>query len=237
MSLRTSNKSQKSKAVLTVAVFLVLPLCATMAQEKPITNYSILGKGKSISNQLKLATSLGVTDIHYSAFPLFHYSMVDSGETTYTPSLHYSDTAAVDTSTAIIKQKSALTAVLLSVVIPGGGQIYNGSYWKVPIIYGLQAFFVTQWISNNKTYQSFRTQYDDSLKAGANSYYLLQLQQDRDAFHDQRDSYAWYIAGVYVLSMLDAYVDAELSGFDVSPKLGVAPDGSASVAVSVRVKF
>lgn len=147
-----------------------------------------------------------------------------------------SDSTAADTSVVVIKQKSALSAVLLSAVIPGGGQVYNGSYWKVPIIYGLQGFFVYEWISNNKSYHSSLTQWQDSLNAGATSY-LAQLQADRDGYHDQRDSYAWYIAGVYALSLLDAYVDAELSGFDISPSLGLAPNGSASAAILVRVKF
>lgn len=141
----------------------------------------------------------------------------------------------VDTSAIVVNQKSALTAVLLSAVLPGAGQIYNGSYWKVPIIIGVQAFFVSQWIANNKTYQSLLAQFADSVEAGVplNS----PLQNKRDSYHDQRDSYAWYIAGIYALSMLDAYVDAELSGFDVSPSLGVTPNGSASFAVSFRVNF
>jgi Family of unknown function (DUF5683) len=180
---------------------------------------------------------------------MIHYSIFDT--TVADTSTHrsivtsplYSDSTIADTSVLIVKQKSALAAVLLSAVIPGGGQIYNGSYWKVPIIYGIQGFFIYEWISNNKTYQSFRTQYDnydDSLKAGKPSYssgYLGQLQGFRDAYHDQRDSYAWYMAGVYALSVLDAYIDAELSGFDVSPSLGLAPDGSASAAICVKVRF
>lgn len=146
------------------------------------------------------------------------------------------DTSQVsDTASVGLHQKSGLEAVLLSAAIPGGGQVYNGSYWKVPIIIGVQAFFVSQWISNNKTYQYYRSQYVASLinfPPDGN----ISLQQERDSYRDQRDSYAWYIAGVYMLSMLDAYVDAELSGFDVSPGLGAAP-AVASVAVSLRIKF
>lgn len=147
------------------------------------------------------------------------------------------DSTTIDTSVVIVKQKSALTAILLSAVIPGGGQIYNGSYWKVPIIYGLQGFFVYEWIQNNNSYRSFRTQLQDSINADPSSLSIGQLQNYRDAYRDQRDSYAWYMAGVYVLSILDAYIDAELSGFDISPNLGFAPDGSTTAAISFRVKF
>ena len=131
-------------------------------------------------------------------------------------------------------QKSALLAVLFSVV-PGGGQVYNGSYWKVPIVWGLQAFFVSQWIANNKNYKLYESKYSSSITP-TNPPGDLTLKDIRNSSLDQRDSYAWYMAGTYLLSMLDAYVDAELSGFDVSPNLGYAPSGK-ELAVSFRVKF
>ncbi len=135
-----------------------------------------------------------------------------------------------DTEAVKEKLKSPLVAVLLSAVIPGGGQVYNGSYWKVPVIFGVQAFFVSQWISNNKNYKNYRSLYSQHTDSTA-------LLSERDMYHDQRDSYAWYIAGVYLLSMLDAYVDAELSGFDVSPGLSVSPNGRVSVALSLKKSF
>ncbi len=148
-----------------------------------------------------------------------------------------------DTASLVTNTKSPLMAVLLSAV-PGGGQIYNGSYWKVPIIWGVQAFFVTQWIYNNKQYRSYRSQFADSLAAGPpfdqstsqRQYYLVTLETIRDAYRDQRDSFAWYMAGVYVLSMVDAYVDAELSGFNVSPNLSATPAGP-TLTVTLSVKF
>jgi hypothetical protein len=189
---------------------------------------------------MKLSTDLGLGQPS-SAVMICYHEFRDATELFTCPNnsfvLDSVSNQIYDTSAVLIKQKSPLVAVLLSATIPGGGQIYNGSYWKVPIIYGLQAFFVSQWISNNKTYQSLRSQYSDSLRTGSNSGYLDQLQQYRDSYHDQRDSYAWYIAGVYLLSIIDAYVDAELSGFDVSSSLGFAPNGSAVAAISFKVKF
>jgi hypothetical protein len=164
-------------------------------------------------------------------------------DTTAEDSTQFRESTA-DTTLVVIKQRSALAAALWSAVIPGGGQIYNRSYWKLPIIYGLQAFFIYEWISNNNTYKSFMNQYEDSLKTAGQppwssqeEYYLSVLQGARDGARDSRDSYAWYMAGVYALSVLDAYIDAELSGFDVSPGLGYAPDGSAGMGILVRVKF
>lgn len=198
-----------------ILTFACLSSSASNAQSKVTDDYQF--------SRLELENNLGICSLDFDSLKV--NTTVQSSDTT------------VDTTIVMIKQKSALTAVLLSVVIPGGGQVYNGSYWKVPIIVGVQAFFITQWISNNKTYQSLKNQYADSLRAGASSDVLTNLQGDRDSFHDQRDSYAWYIAGVYLLSMLDAYVDAELSGFDVSPSLGAGPTGSTNLAVSFRIKF
>ena len=141
------------------------------------------------------------------------------------------------------KLKSPLAAVLFS-LFPGGGQIYNGSYWKVPIVWGVQGYFVYEWIVNNKTYVSYKHELADSLSAGPpfnssdlsrqrNINTLIQL---RNGAQDNRDSYAWYIAGAYLLSMLDAYVDAELSGFTVSPNLSSTPAGNV-FALNVRMKF
>lgn len=245
----------------------VLSILLLLSLNSPVTNAQDKIAGGQY-NRLDLSTDLSIASIRCSVFQLSYSStrrpvLWDNSSTVhYSPSdtmvvdtnadhstvrisrSAVSDSTAADTSVVVIKQNSALTAVLLSAVVPGGGQIYNGSYWKVPIIYGLQAFFVYEWISNNKSYQSFRTQYEDSLKTAGpppwslqQQQYLSSLQGDRDSYHDQRDSYAWYIVGVYALSILDAYVDAELSGFDVSPSLGFAPNGSASAAISVRVKF
>ncbi len=130
--------------------------------------------------------------------------------------------------------KSPLLAVAFSVV-PGGGQLYNGSYWKAPIVWGVQAYFVSQWIINNKDYRFYRSEYSNSITS-LNPDGNATLRSLRDAYLDQRDSFAWYIAGTYLLSMLDAYVDAELSGFDVSPNLSATPAGT-TVAVSFRMKF
>ena len=155
------------------------------------------------------------------------------GDTSATGSLTAADTVSTGP-----RQKSPLVAVLLSAVIPGGGQIYNQSYWKVPIVWGVQAFFVTQWISNNRQYESLKNQVADSIAKGPPyGSDLESLENARNSAHDQRDSYAWYIAGVYLISVVDAYVDAELSGFDVSPALAVSPDKSGTISLSIRARF
>lgn len=118
------------------------------------------------------------------------------------------------------------TATLLSLVIPGAGQVYNRKYWKVPIIYaGLGGFgywFYTE--NNNYNYfaQNLRYEYDDNpetinisgLTGDALSEYKSEHKKNRDrAFIG--------LTVFYVLNIIDANVDAHLTTFDVSDDLSL----------------
>ncbi len=105
----------------------------------------------------------------------------------------------------------------------------------MPIVWGIQGYFVSQWIANNKEYKSFQSQYSKSITS-SNPTGDATTKGLRDTYLSQRDSYTWYIAGTYLLSILDAYVDAELSGFDVSPNLGSTGSGK-TFALAFRMKF
>ena len=52
-----------------------------------------------------------------------------------------------------IMTKSPWGAVLRSALIPGFGQIYNESYWKAPIIWGLAGWFIYNWNDLNNLYK------------------------------------------------------------------------------------
>ena len=54
----------------------------------------------------------------------------------------------------------------------------------------------------------------------------------RDFYKDQRDSFTWYFFILYVLNIVDAYVDASLYGFDVSPTLTMR--GIPAAGLSIR---
>lgn len=125
-------------------------------------------------------------------------------------------------------RKSPWLAVLQSAVLPGLGQFYNESYWKIPIFLGLSAYLGYEIYNNTKTYHDYRDRY-------ANSQLLyppdgdLSLKTLRNFYHDQRDEFIWYFAIVYVVNLVDAYVDAHLFDFDVREsralgiKVGVNP--------------
>ena len=111
-------------------------------------------------------------------------------------------------------QKSPWGAVLRSAIIPGWGQFYNESYWKIPIVVGLIGYYTYGYIHNNDLYIEYRDKYTESLTQSTlgNSNY----KRIREFYKDQRDLFAVYFGLTYFLNLVDAYVDAHLFDFDVS---------------------
>ncbi len=116
-------------------------------------------------------------------------------------------------------------AAILSAVVPGAGQVYNKSYWKVPVIYGGFAALIYFIDFNQKNYKTFRTAYifRNDLDSGTVDKFPNYTNDDllvrRDYYRRNRD-FCYIIAGVvYVLNIVDAYVDAHLKDFDVSDDL------------------
>lgn len=117
--------------------------------------------------------------------------------------------------------KSTTIAWVSSAIIPGAGQIYNGSYWKVPIIWGLGYYLVSVYLNQSDLYKQNRRLYEaylDSVAAGRPYTELVGHYKDyRDFYKNQRDTFGWYIALAYLVNVLDAYVDASLYNFEVAP--------------------
>ncbi len=130
-------------------------------------------------------------------------------------------------------------ATWLALVIPGGGQIYNRKYWKLPIVYGgfVACAYALSW--NNQMYSDYSQAYLDLMDAdpttdsykdflppnyditGSESRYQTIFKKKKDYYRRYRDISIFCFIGVYILSVIDAYVDAELSNFDISKDLGL----------------
>lgn len=130
-------------------------------------------------------------------------------------------------------------ALWLSLVLPGAGQIYNRKYWKLPIFYGgfLGCTYAFLW--NQQMYRDYSQAYLDLMDSDANTKSYLDFlppnfditgreQQYQTLFKNRRDRYRRYrdlsgfaFVGVYLLSVIDAYVDAQLSQFDITPDLSL----------------
>ena len=131
-------------------------------------------------------------------------------------------------------------AMWLAVVIPGAGQIYNHKYWKLPIIYGGFVGCIYAWRWNGMMYNDYSKAYmditdNDPNTQSYNQYLHLGAKIDeknkkawQEKFRKRKDYYRRYrdmsifiLIGVYALSVIDAYVDASLSEFDISDDLSL----------------
>jgi len=115
-------------------------------------------------------------------------------------------------------KKDPWRAVLYSAILPGAGQFYNKSYWKIPIIAGVGGYFVFEIIKNNNNFLDYRDQYLNS-QTPENPQGDLRLRDLREFYSDQRDDFIIYSVILHVINMIDAYVDAQLYDFDVSDKI------------------
>lgn len=115
-------------------------------------------------------------------------------------------------------KKSPWRAVAYSAILPGAGQFYNESYWKIPIIAGLGGYFVYEIVINNNQYLDYKDQYANS-QTPQNPQGNIQLQNYREFYRDQRDNFIIYSLILYVVNLIDAYVDAQLYDFNVSDKI------------------
>jgi hypothetical protein len=117
-----------------------------------------------------------------------------------------------------IPAKSPGLAAGLSALLPGAGQFYNASYWKVPIVVGLGVYFLSNFFDNNRRYIEYRDKYTQSLETSTGDTRMLTL---REFYKDERDSYAWYFLILYFANIADAYVDASLYDFNVGGDLSL----------------
>ncbi len=149
-------------------------------------------------------------------------------------------------------------AVWMAVLFPGGGQIYNRKYWKLPIIYGGFLGLVYGYNWNQRYYKTYQNAYRDLMNGSANASYLQFLpgkteelkrqyaknhysylqttfQRKRNTYRNWRDYCVVGMLGVYLVSIVDAYVDAALYHFDVSPELDAM--NNPTMVVSYKIDF
>lgn len=146
----------------------------------------------------------------------------------------------------IVPKKAAMYATLF----PGLGQIYNRDYWKVPIVYALVGTAMYFYVDNSNGYNEFRKIYADRLNnVFTDKYYptrsLEQIKYQRDSYKKYLDMTVLYTGIGYVLTIIEANVDAHLNGFDVSedismrfqPTINANPFGGAIVGLGIKMNF
>ena len=134
-----------------------------------------------------------------------------------------------------------IKVVWMGAIIPGYGQILNRKYWKLPIVYGgfLGCAYAISW--NSTTFQSYLTAYQDILSNDPTKTSYLQiipkgrtidsyggmesfkaiLKSKQDVYRRYRDLSIIASVAYYALTIVDAFVDAQLYDFDISPDLSM----------------
>ncbi len=198
--------------------------------------------GHAQSDSLKLRTIETGDSINKLLSPMDSIAMADS------KALDAKEQSIMIDSTRIKKPKrdwntwkpNPQRALWLALVLPGAGQIYNRKYWKLPIIYGgfMGCIYALTW--NNMMYKDYSQAYldimdDDPGTASYNKFlhlgveinksneehYKSLFKSRKDKYRRWRDLSFFVMLGVYAISVIDAYVDAELSEFDISKDLSL----------------
>jgi len=131
-------------------------------------------------------------------------------------------------SVKVKKPHSPLKATILSAVMPGLGQIYNGKWWKAPIVYGAIGGLVYSSVLNNVKCATYRNAFliridDDpnTVDQFVGEFTDDNLRELKDRFQRQRDLSLVLTGVFYLLNIIDANVDGHLKDFDVSDDLSL----------------
>jgi len=144
-----------------------------------------------------------------------------------------------DTASLVIYKPDPKKAIWYSALCPGLGQLYNRRYWKLPIVGAgiVSIAYAIGW--NQKYYNAYTNAYRDiadddpktksylNLLPTANNYSTSQLttlfKNRQQTYRRMRDLSFIGAIGIYLVCLIDAYVDAQLYDFDISPDLSILP--------------
>lgn len=144
--------------------------------------------------------------------------------------------------------KDPKKATILSAILPGAGQVYNGKSWKVPLIYGgfaTNIFFIE---FNDRRYKALREGLFQLDQGEPNNFPNLNrdgLVRQVNFWRRNRDLNYFVFIGIYALNIIDAQVDAHLSTFDVSedltfkfePSFEMLTAGTGIIGLSMKINF
>ncbi|NAW51047.1 hypothetical protein GNY06_06570 [Elizabethkingia argentiflava] len=158
-------------------------------------------------------------------------SYVDSLKVNKTPEEVIEDIHAVNAlpQASIVLIKNPTKAGLYSAVMPGLGQAYNRKYWKIPIVWGALGTGVGIALWNDKQYRRYRTAFIAELNGQRHEFSDISgitkevLGRTQDRAKRQRDYVIAITAGLYILNIIDAVVDAHLSPMKNDPDLAFVP--------------
>jgi hypothetical protein len=132
-----------------------------------------------------------------------------------------------------VMRKSPWKAVMYSALLPGLGQVYNESFWKVPVIAIVGGYLGYEIVRNNSKFIDYRNLYSNSQTTIIPDGDLI-LKQYREFYRNQRDQFILYFGLFYLINLVDAYVDAQMFDFDVSDNIKIGLDKDIGLRLNVN---
>jgi len=158
---------------------------------------------------------------------------------------HGSEKHQVD-SMRVVSPRSAL---IRSAIIPGWGQLYVKKPLKAAMYISLEAYHIYRLVEYNSIYQYVK---DTKESVGVVVWNSLSEAEKKEQVktvtgydltlntwrpREKRNKYAWWCFGIYIIGMLDAYVDAHLYNFP-SDNIELAMDPQAkSIGINISFNF
>lgn len=124
-----------------------------------------------------------------------------------------------------VSVKSPTGAMIRSMIIPGWGQLYNKKIFKAMLIFCAETGLIANSIYLNQKYKASKTELE------------------REFYINNRNLSNWWLVGVILFSMADAFVDAHLSDFDESSNLSflninpVCTNAHTGIQLSICLNF
>ncbi len=158
-----------------------------------------------------------------------------------------------------INPLSPAKAAFYSAVLPGLGQAYNKKYWKIPLVYVALGTGIYFYIDNNNEYKRYRDAYKSRLAGFTNDEFYLDsegnqlstprvtddgLRRAQKLFRRNKEVSLLVTAGLYILNIIDANVDAHLMQYNVDENLTLAPhykineiNATGNLGLTLNFKF
>ena len=143
-----------------------------------------------------------------------------------------SPTQPSDSTTYVKKKRNIFKgepgkAALFSLIIPGGGQVYNKDYWKVPLVYAAEGAAIYYTIYNNDRFNRWNTCYESILNDNTDAATCGTVTSSdtafriRNGFRSRRELSYVFVGLAHLLNIVEAYVDRHLTLFDISDDLSI----------------
>lgn len=247
------NPMASAAMIFTVIAMLLCPFnifCQNTRPVKPVKRHHKIELPDSIalSQPVKLPAEVVADSIKaigndsLAVTPVDSVEIVDSPMMTMLPD-SIKDAAGINRNLREFNP-DPMRAVWMSALFPGLGQVYNRRYWKLPLVAAgfMGLGYGASW--NNSMLKDYTRAYSDIMDNDPNTKSYMDffpstikeedldktwltniLKSRKDFYRRNRDLCIISMVGVYLLAMVDAYVDASLAHFDISPDISmeVAP--------------